>query len=132
MQQNYAQGESEDETDSIVEENHFFKEDYHPIFLTENEEYVEKMEEPKDKDYILENDYALETQSDDYQRGYLNSLSSQQKQYSLRNKDVSITPIQKRTPQLKDTQQKTNPQGNQSKVKGLAAANQNKVNQPST
>lgn len=99
LQKNYAQGESEDETNLIFEENNFFSEDHHPILLNQSEKYVEKKEEPKDEDYILENDYAWETQLDDYQRGYLNALNSQQKKYSLRNRDVPITPIQKRTSQ---------------------------------
>jgi len=76
LQENYAQGEFDDEADPIVEENHFFREDYHPIFLTENEKYVEETKDPKDEDCLLANDYALETQSDDYQRIYLNALSS--------------------------------------------------------
>lgn len=77
LRQNYAQEEFDDETDPIVEENNFFREYYHPIFLIKNEKYVEKTKDPKDEDYIMENDYALETQSSEYQRGYLNALSSQ-------------------------------------------------------
>lgn len=39
---------------------------------------------------------VLEEESNDYQRGYMNSLSAQQRQYSLRNRDVPINPILKR------------------------------------
>ena len=38
----------------------------------------------------------MEEESDEYQRGYMNALSTQQQQYSLRNRDVSVKPIQKR------------------------------------
>lgn len=48
LQQSYAQGEYDDETYPIIEENHLFREDHHPIFLTEDEKYAEKVE-----DYIL-------------------------------------------------------------------------------
>lgn len=75
----------------IIEENHFFREYHHPIFLIEDEKYVEKVKEPKDDDYILASENAFETQTNDYQRGYLNALSSQQNQYSLSNRDVPIT-----------------------------------------
>jgi len=44
----------------------------------------------------LENEIVLEEESDDYQRGYMNALSAQQYQYSLRNRDVPVNPIQKR------------------------------------
>ena len=73
LQQNYAQGKYDDETEPIVEENHFFREDHHPIFLTKDEKYVEKVEEPKDEDYILVSDNALETQTNNYQRSALGS-----------------------------------------------------------
>ena len=49
------------------------------MFLTEDEEYVEKKSSPNDKNFIMENDHELEVESDDYQRGYLNALSSQQR-----------------------------------------------------
>lgn len=64
------------------------------MFLTEDEEYTEILDTPKD-DYILANEDDLETKFDDYQCGYMNALSSQQKQYSLRSRYVPINPIQK-------------------------------------
>lgn len=66
------------------------------MFLTEDEQYTVNLDIPKDEDDILENDDDLETELDDYQCGYLNALSSQQKQYYLRIKDVLVSPIQKR------------------------------------
>ena len=44
----------------------------------------------------MANETALEEESDEYQRGYMNALSAQQRQYSLINRDVSINPIQNR------------------------------------
>eukprot|EP00253_Pinus_taeda_P004872 PITA_04872 len=75
----------------LGEQNHFFTPDDLPIYITEEDEYGESSGAQQDKDFILANDANLY----DYQRGYLNPLSSQQKQYSLRNRDVSINPIQK-------------------------------------
>ena len=49
----------------------------------------------QDENYILSNDAALEEESEEYQRGYLNALSAQQRQ--LRNRVVPINPIQKKT-----------------------------------
>lgn len=62
----------------------------------------------------------------------MNALNSQQRQYTLRGRDVPITPIQKRASQQKDTQSKQNYQGNQNKGNEPADVNQNKVNQPSS
>ena len=67
-----------------------------PTFITEDEEYAENSAVQKDEDFILANEAALEEESDEYQRGYMNALSAQQRQYSLRNRDVPINPIQKR------------------------------------
>ena len=89
----------------------------YPCFFTEDEEYFEKKENIKEEDFILANDHELETELDDYQRGYLNALSSQNRRISLRGRDVSINPIQKRASQQKDTQTKHNPPRNQSKGK---------------
>ena len=76
--------------------NHFFTPDDLPIYITEDEEYGESSAAQKYENFILANDADLEEESDEYQRGYLNALSAQQKQYSLRNRDVPINPIQKR------------------------------------
>ena len=65
------------------------------MFLTEDEEYTENQDSLKDEDYILENDDDLEIELDDYQCGYMNYLSAQQKQYSLRSRDLPANPIQK-------------------------------------
>ena len=67
-----------------------------PTFITKDVEYVESSVVQKDEDFILENDTALEEESDEYQRGYMNALLAQQKKYSLRNRDVPVNPIQKR------------------------------------
>jgi len=48
----------------------------------------------QDENYILSNDAALEEESEEYQRGYLNALFAQQK--LLRNRAVPINPIQKK------------------------------------
>ena len=43
-----------------MEENNFFTADGQPIFLTEDEEYIEKTDLSKDDDYMLANDDELE------------------------------------------------------------------------
>lgn len=86
-----SQGSDED-ADVVGDQNHFFTPDDLPVYITEEEEYGESSGAQQDEDFILANDADL----DDYQRGYLNALSTQQKQYSLRNRDVPINPIQKR------------------------------------
>ena len=67
-----------------------------PTFITEDEEYLEISVVQKDEDFILANETALEEESNEYRRDYMNALSTQQRQYSLRNKDVPFNPIQKR------------------------------------
>ena len=67
-----------------------------PIYITEDEEYSESPTVQKDEDFILANETALEEESDEYQRGYINALTAQQQQYSLRNRDVPINLIQKK------------------------------------
>jgi len=47
-------------------------------------------------DFILASDTVLEEESEEYQRGYMNALSTQQQRYSLRNRDVPDKPIQKK------------------------------------
>ena len=118
--------EEEDEEDLVIETNHFFTVDGMPIFLTEDEEYVEVLDIQKDEDYILANDVVLEVESDDYQRGYMNVLTTQQRQYSLRRRDVPVNPIQK----IKDVQSKNDSSNIQNKGKELVDPNPNKV--PST
>ena len=88
--------EEEDEEDPIIETNHFFIVDGIPIFLAEDEEYTEVLDIKRDEDYILANYVVLEAESDDYQRGYMNALIAQQRQYSLRRKYEPVNPIQKR------------------------------------
>lgn len=79
--QNFGSQDSDDDADVVGDQNHFFTPDDMPIYITEDEEYGERSVAQKDEDFILANDADL----DDYQRGYLNALSTQQKQYSLRN-----------------------------------------------
>ena len=67
-----------------------------PKFIIENDEYAESSAVQHDANFILSNDTALEEESDEYQRGYMHALSIQQRQYSLRNINVPINPIQKR------------------------------------
>ena len=66
------------------------------MFFTEDEEYLENLAIQKDDNFILANETALEEESDEYQKGYMNALTAQQRQYSFRNRDVPINPIQKR------------------------------------
>lgn len=75
--------------------NHFFTVDGMSIFLTEYEEYAKRSDVQKDEDYILTNDVVLEAKSDDYQHGYMNHLSAQQRQYPLRRRDILVNLIQK-------------------------------------
>lgn len=67
-----------------------------PTFITEDDEYAKSSTVQQDVDFILANDTALEEESDEYQRGYMHALSAQQRQYSLRNRNVPINPILKR------------------------------------
>ena len=71
--------EEEDDEDPVIETNHFFTIDGMPIFLTEDEEYVEVQDIQRDEDYILANDVVLEAESDNYQRGYMNALTDHQR-----------------------------------------------------
>lgn len=59
--------DEDDDDDLVVEANHFFTADGLPIFLTEDEEYLEVPGVQKDEDYILANEVVLEDESDDYQ-----------------------------------------------------------------
>ena len=78
LQQNFVGPESDDEENVIGEENHFFTPDDMPNFIIEDEEYAENSAVQKDEDFILANETALEEESDEYQRGYLNTLTTQQ------------------------------------------------------
>ena len=78
--QNFVSQDSDDDDDVIGEKNHFFTPDDLPIYITEDEQYAESSAAQKDEDFILANDVALEEESDEYQRGYMNALSAQQKQ----------------------------------------------------
>ena len=69
LQQNFVGPKSDDEENVIGEENHFFTPDDFPIYITEDEEYSESSTVQKDEDFILENETALEEESDEYQRG---------------------------------------------------------------
>jgi len=81
LQQNYVHGiEDEDDDDPVVEANNFFTVDGFPIYLMEDEEYSEVPHARKDEDYILANEAILEDESDNYQQGYMNALTAQQKQ----------------------------------------------------
>ena len=82
------------------------------MFLTKDEEYFEKKDQPKDEYFILANDHELETESDDYHRGYLNALSSQNRQLSLKIRDMSVNPIQKILSKKKYTQTRQKPPSN--------------------
>lgn len=94
LQQNFFSQELEDEGDTVGEENHFFTHDDLPTYVTEEQEIVENSSTHQDEDYILSNDAALLEELEEYQRGYLNALSAQQKQ--LRNRVVPINPLQKK------------------------------------
>ena len=78
LQQNFVGPESDDEDNVIGEENHFFTPNDIANFITEDEEYAENSAVQKDEDFILANETALEEESDEYQRGYMNALSAQQ------------------------------------------------------
>ena len=78
LQQNFVHGpESDDDENIIGEENHFFTLDDLPIYITEDEEYSESPTVQKDEDFILANETILEEESEEYQRGYMNSLTAQ-------------------------------------------------------
>ena len=105
--------ESEDDDDPVVEAEHFFTADGLPIYLMEDEEYSEIRDVQKDEYYILANEAVLEDESDDYQRGYMNALTTQKKQYSLRSRDVPVSSVQKR----KEAQSKNDSSNTQKKGK---------------
>lgn len=87
LQHNFVHGpESDDDENIIGEENHFFTPDDLLIYITEDEEYSESSTVQKDEDFILANETILEEESDEYQRGYMNALIAQQRQYSLRSR----------------------------------------------
>lgn len=89
----------------------------------------------KNTKFHLENDTVLEEESDDCPKGYMNALSAQQRQYSLRNRDVTISPIQKRKElQMKnDAEKKGKELANPSSSKAPTATNtSNEKNQQST
>ena len=61
LQQNFVHGPKSDEDGNIIgEENHLFTPDDFPIYITEDEEYVESSVVHKDVDFILANDTVLE------------------------------------------------------------------------
>lgn len=67
LQQNYVHGtESEDDEAQIREENHFFTPGGLPIYITEDEEYLESPVVQKDEDFILENETVLEEEFYEY------------------------------------------------------------------
>jgi len=66
-----------------------------PTFITEDDEKTTSSTVQHDADFILANDIALEEESDEYQRGYMHALSTQQCQYSLRSRNVPINLVQK-------------------------------------
>ena len=105
--------EEEDDDDPVVKANHFFTADGLPIFLMEDEEYSEVPDTQRDEYYILENEVVLEDESSDYQRGYMNALTTHQQQSSLRSRDVPVSPIQK----IKETQSKNDSTNIQKKGK---------------
>ena len=78
---------------------------------------------PDDHEIVLANDDGLLFQSEDYQREYLNTLSSAPRKYSLRNRDLPIPSTQNRTTQKKDTQPKQTSQASQNKEKEPVAMN---------
>jgi len=115
--------EEENEEDLTIETKHFFTADGMPIFLTEYKDYTEVLDIQRDEDYILANDVVLEAESDDYQRGYMNALTTQQRQYSLRSRDVLVNPTQKR----KDVKSKNDSSNTQKKGKEPTDLNLSKV-----
>ena len=88
--------ESYEEGNVIGEENHLFAPDELPTYITEEEECAVNSATHQDTDYILANETVLEEESDEYQRGYMNALSTQQQRYSLRNRDVPVKTIEKK------------------------------------
>jgi len=97
LQQNFVHGPESDEEGNIIgEENHLFTPDELPIYITEEEECTVNSATHQDTDFILANETVLEEESKEYQRGYMNSLSTQQQRYYLQNRDVPAKKIQKR------------------------------------
>jgi len=88
--------ESDEDGNVIGEENHLFTPDELPTYITEEEECAVNSATHQDMDFILASDTVLEEELEEYQRGYMNALSTQQHRYSLRNRDVPAKPIQKR------------------------------------
>lgn len=70
--------ESDEDGNIIGEENHIFTPDDLPIYLTEEEECAVSSTAHKDVDFILASDTILEEELEEYQRGYINALSTKQ------------------------------------------------------
>lgn len=84
MQENFVHGlESYEEGNVISEENHLFTPDELPTYITEEEECAVNSATHQDTDFILANETVLEEESEEYQRGYMNALSTQKQRYSL-------------------------------------------------
>lgn len=77
-----------------MEANHFFEEDELPTFLIEEDQFSEDSLILSDQQLVSEDLWVVQTE--EYQRGYQNSLSHLQKWYNLRNKNVPVTLNQKR------------------------------------
>lgn len=78
MQHNFVHcPESYEEENVIGEEKHLSTPDDMPIFIIEDEEYFENSTLQRDENLILANLMVFEEESDEYQRGYMNALSSQ-------------------------------------------------------
>jgi len=70
--------ESDEENNVIGKENHLFDLDELPTYITEEEECEMSSATHQDTNFILASDTVLEEESEDYQRGYMNALSTQQ------------------------------------------------------
>ena len=68
--------ESDEDGNVISEENHLFTPDALPTYITEEEECAVSSDAHKDADFILTSDTVLQEESKEYQRGYMNALST--------------------------------------------------------
>jgi len=68
--------ESDEDGNVIGEENHLFTLDELPTYITEEEECAVNSAAHEDANLILASDTVLQEESEEYQRGYMNSLST--------------------------------------------------------
>ena len=90
-----------------------FEENQQPFFLTEEYQYSAKICASENQQYAMSNEDLMCTE--DYQRGYQNSLTQVQRKYGLRSRNFPLISNQKKQNSQTNTQQKEVDAPNRSK-----------------